>query len=116
MIKDVEYEYKIVRTAELLVNLGDDGQAEHMQDAYEASVVYGNHMNAYLKISKADLTTAKLLVGMGLGDSVLMRMGMWRIGEYTYFTKSNKWSYKSGKTYYAKSIVDFVNKYVKRSS
>ena len=24
MIKDVEYEYKIVRTAELLVNLGDD--------------------------------------------------------------------------------------------
>lgn len=116
-IRDVEYENYIIRTAQRIVDLGEAGVNEHISNAYEAALVTGNHLNAYMQITKSDLKTANILVSFGLNDSVLMRQGMWRIREFTFFTTSNKWNSSGGrgKLYYSKSIEHFIDKYVFRN-
>lgn len=112
MIKDVKCEGILIRTADKIVEMGLEGVEEHQFQANEKALSNGLHTNAYMRISESDFKSAKILVDNGLGDAVLLRMGMWRIGKFTYFTKSNKWSINSSKSYYAKSLIDFINKYV----
>ena len=113
-ILDVEYDNIIVRTAQRIVDLGLDGVKQHSADAHGKALETGFNFNAYMQISLTDFFSAETLVENGLGSAILMRMGMWRIGNFTYYTKSNKWDAGKGKTYYAKSLEAFIDKYVFR--
>lgn len=113
-ILDVEYDNIIVRTAQRIVDLGLDGVKQHIADAHGKALETGFNFNAYMQISLTDFFSAETLVENGLGSAILMRMGMWRIGNFTYYTKSNKWDAGKGKTYYAKSLEAFIDKYVFR--
>lgn len=109
---DVDYEHYIIRTAQRIIDLGLDGVKLHIEQAHGKALETGFNFNAYMQMSLSDYASAEILVKKGLGDSVLKRMGMWRIGEFTYYTGSNKWNTKNSKTYYAKSLEHFVDKYV----
>lgn len=108
MIKDVEYDGIIVRTAQKIFDLDLEGVQEHIRQANVKAMHSGNYLNAYMEISVKDFHSANILVNAGLGQSILKRMGMWQIGNFTYYTKSNKWGVTSGKTYQSKSLEDFI--------
>lgn len=115
MIKDVEYDGIIVRTAQKIFDLGLEGVQEHIRQANVAGMYFGNHTNTYMEMSVKDFHSANILVQAGLGTSVLKRMGMWQIDKYTYYTKSNKWGTASGKNYRAASLEDFIDQIVFRN-
>lgn len=111
-IIDVDYEHTVIRTAQRIVDLGLDGVKQHIAESHGKALETGFNFNAYMQISLTDFFNAETLVKKGLGDAVLMRMGMWRISNFTYYTKSNKWDAGKGKSYYAKSLEVFIDKYV----
>lgn len=112
MIKDVEYDGIIVRTAQKIFDLGLEGVQEHIRQATVKGMHSGNHPNTYMEISVKDFHSANILVDTGLGQSIILRMGMWQIGKFTYYTKSNKWGVINGKTYRSTSLEDFINRIV----
>jgi len=95
-----------------LITMGEELITYINDEMVSSALATGNHSMAWRKTAKADYGFAVKAVDLGIGDSELLRMGMWLIkGKFHYYPGTGKWG-QAGKNkyYHSKSLESFLLK------